>query len=62
MLVGLLNLSSTVLAEEGNWTKKTDMPTARCMFATTAVDGIIYAIGGWKSGAGFFSTVEAYDR
>jgi N-acetylneuraminic acid mutarotase len=49
------------------WTKKADMPTARCGLATSVVNGIIYAIGGQgpgfgpNAGGGFFSTVEAYD-
>ena len=61
VLVGLLSFPSISLAEEGRWTKKADMPATRCMLATSAVNGIIYAIGGWTSGRGFFSTVEAYD-
>ena len=34
-------------AEEGKWTKKADMPTARCFLSTSIVNGNIYAIGGW---------------
>jgi N-acetylneuraminic acid mutarotase len=40
-----------------SWTRKTDMPTARNFLAATAVDGIIYAIGG----GGGPKKVEAYD-
>jgi len=41
------------------WTRKADMPTARDT-ETSAVNGIIYAIGGYRNGAAI-STVEAYD-
>jgi N-acetylneuraminic acid mutarotase len=51
------------------WTKKTDMPSARCTSAAAVVDGIIYVIGGvFATPAGYqtgdveiLSTVEAYD-
>jgi RNA polymerase sigma factor (sigma-70 family) len=45
------------------WTRKADMPTSRAFFATSVVDGIIYAIGGWTglNVGRFLSTVEAYD-
>jgi hypothetical protein len=43
------------------WTTKAPMPTARVTFsATSAVNGIIFVIGG-ASGEIAFSTVEAYD-
>jgi hypothetical protein len=43
------------------WTTKAPMPTARVTFsATSAVNGIIYVIGG-ASGETAFSTVEAYN-
>jgi N-acetylneuraminic acid mutarotase len=43
------------------WTTKASMPTRRTTFsATSAVNGIIYAIGGVTGGT-VFSTVEAYD-
>jgi len=41
------------------WTKKADMPTRREGLGTSAVNGMIYAIGGWYSSPR--STVEAYD-
>jgi N-acetylneuraminic acid mutarotase len=41
------------------WTKKTDMPTARACLSTCAVNGKIYAIGGFSFG--LFSMVEEYD-
>jgi N-acetylneuraminic acid mutarotase len=48
------------------WTRRADMPTARHGVRAAAVDGIIYAIGGWKGDAvtcwgNMLSTVEAYD-
>jgi N-acetylneuraminic acid mutarotase len=42
------------------WTRRADMPTARQGVCAAAVDGIIYAIGGWNP-SGDLSTVEAYD-
>ena len=59
MLIGLLGPASMSPAEEGTWTKKADMPTARTMVATRVVDGKIYAIGGAGDG-GILSTVEEY--
>ena len=41
------------------WTRKADMPTARTNFSASAVNGKIYAIGGWSRI--WLSTVEAYD-
>ena len=43
--------------EGGSWVKKAGIPTARTCFATSAVDGKIYAIGGF----GILSIVEGYD-
>jgi RNA polymerase sigma factor (sigma-70 family) len=40
------------------WTKKSDMPTARCYLSTSVVNGKIYAIGG---GDIQLQTVEEYD-
>jgi N-acetylneuraminic acid mutarotase len=42
------------------WTEKSPMPTARHSLATGVVNGIIYAIGGWK-GDVFYGPTEAYD-
>jgi len=44
------------------WTRKADMPTARSGLTTCAVNGKMYAIGGWV-GSNFtgISTVEEYD-
>ena len=53
-------MTKTSLAEEGQWTKKADMPTARGWLSTSVVDGKIYAIGGAGFG-GILATVEEYD-
>lgn len=42
------------------WRTMAPMPTARSYPAAAAVDGIIYAIGGYNGGS-YLSTVEAYD-
>ena len=61
------DLTSTVEAYDpatNAWTKKADMPTARNNFTAIALNGKIYAIGGWNGqngGTGVISTVEAYD-
>jgi hypothetical protein len=55
----LLAFSSIVLAEPDRWTKKADMPTARCGLSTSVVNGKIYAIGGSNGNA--LSAVEEYD-
>jgi len=44
--------------QEGKWTKKADMPTARVELSTSAVNGKIYAIGGRQPA---LPTVEEYD-
>jgi len=48
-----------------SWSKKADMPTGRAALATSAVDGMIYAIGGSYGIAELpivgFSHVEEYD-
>lgn len=43
------------------WTKKADMSTPRENFHTSAVNGKIYAIGGWNDVNKTLSTVEEYD-
>ena len=65
-LIGLvfslsLVLSSVTLAEPDTWTKKHDMPTVRSGLSTSAVNGKIYAIGGFGSNNNVLSTVEEYD-
>ena len=48
-------------AGEGEWTKKTDMPTLRGATAVGVVNGKIYVIGGGVNVANLLSTVEEYD-
>jgi N-acetylneuraminic acid mutarotase len=43
------------------WRSKADAPTARQSLSTSAVDGRIYAIGGWSGSGIFRSIVEEYD-
>jgi RNA polymerase sigma factor (sigma-70 family) len=44
------------------WTEKTGMPTPRMFLSTSAVNGRIYAIGGYNNDAGgILSIVEEYD-
>ncbi|MBI5177748.1 MAG: fibronectin type III domain-containing protein [Nitrospinae bacterium] len=43
------------------WTTKAPMPTARKVFATAVMDGIIYAIGGQEPYGSALATVEAYN-
>ena len=59
MLSGVLGFFSISFAEEGKWTRKAEMPTARRKLSTSVVNGRIYAIGG--DGSGWLSTVEEYD-
>jgi len=47
--------------ETDKWTKKAPIPTARDWFATSVVNGKIYAIGGWTPGGVIVPTVEIYD-
>ena len=61
MLSGVLGFFSISFAEEGKWTKKADMPTARCCLSTSVVNGKIYAIGGVQPWPTPISTVEEYD-
>jgi RNA polymerase sigma factor (sigma-70 family) len=59
------NENAFFMAPQGQgdtWTKKTDMPTARCVLSTSAVNGKIYAIGGLDiTFINQLSTVEEYD-
>ncbi len=59
LLIGLVT-SVAPQAEGNNWAKKADMPTPRFGLSANAVDGKIYAIGGWGA-AGKMSGVEEYD-
>jgi hypothetical protein len=46
------------------WTRKADVPTARCSHSASLVDGRIYAIGGFLNPSSWASTaaVEVYDQ
>ncbi len=43
------------------WTTRAPMPTPRSGLALGAVNGILYAVGGFVGGLGLTNTVEAYD-
>jgi len=59
VLFGIANMS---LANEGIWSKKTDMPTARFGPTSSVVNGKVYVIGGGATMYGSaLSTVEEYD-
>jgi len=47
--------------QEGKWTKRADMPTARYALSVSAVNGKIYAIGGIIGPRQATSIVEEYD-
>jgi hypothetical protein len=63
---GMANVFPTVEEYDpatDTWTKKADMPTARELLSTTAVDGKIYAIGGDMTGFPWTPTptLEVYE-
>jgi N-acetylneuraminic acid mutarotase len=61
-LVAAVGLLVSVAHAEGNWATRADMPTPRWGFATSVVDGKIYAIGGSRSyGLAMLRSVEEYD-
>ena len=57
VLAALLGAASICQADEGTWTRKADMPTARSGLSASVVDGKIYAIGGGAP----VTTVEQYN-
>jgi len=61
VFVCILIISSISLAAGDKWTKKADMPTARSILSTSAMNGKIYAIGGSLPGDVAINTVEEYD-
>jgi len=62
LVVLLLSAVSMSVAEEGTWTRKADMPTARLSLSTSVVNGKIYAIGGSRSlYLRALAAVEEYD-
>ncbi len=61
-VIELLWFSLIGLAREDEWTKRSDMPTARLALSASMVNGKIYAIGGWScAGWHALSTIEEYD-
>jgi N-acetylneuraminic acid mutarotase len=61
IVISFLSIVSISLALENTWTKKADMPTARCCVCSSVANGKIYVFGGGDSVANAFSTVEEYD-
>lgn len=64
LLAALVFMSNTptILAGGDSWMKMASMPTARLGLAACAVDGKIYAIGGYRDATGTgLRTVEEYD-
>ena len=62
LLSGLILISIASIGLTVEWTKKADMPTPRCMLATSVVNGKIYAIGGKNVDMNLvYATVEEYD-
>jgi len=55
------NFFMTPQAKGDTWTKKADMPTARCELCSVVVNGKIYAIGGLSQDWMAIKTVEEYD-
>ena len=59
LLVLILGIASVSSAEEGTWTRKADIPTARVFAGGCVVDGKIYVICGAPSAS---STTEPLSR
>jgi N-acetylneuraminic acid mutarotase len=60
--LGLLAALQTAVAQEDTWTGVADMPTLRESVAACAVDGFIYAVGGFPGGSDpGIATNERYD-
>ena len=59
--VALLCLLGAPVFGHGTWVIKAPMPTARTAVAASAVDGILYAMGGCTAGGNPVAVVEAYD-
>lgn len=62
LVFGLLISGPVGFAQSGTWQPKADLPTARLGLAACAVNGKIYAMGGYAAaGEPGLKTVEAYD-
>src|SRR6267378_3458584 len=53
--------SFVVVPGSGSWTTKAPMPTARDGLGVAAVNGMLYAVGGFNSSGLPVATLEAYD-
>ncbi len=58
--IGLVGSPGQVYGQGGTWTEKTPMPAPRNGLAVGVINGILYAIGGFHSGA-YLATNQAYD-
>ncbi len=55
-------LASQLKLGGDSWAQKSDMPTGRYGLGVAAINGIIYAVGGYKPGTGLYSGEnESYD-
>jgi N-acetylneuraminic acid mutarotase len=59
LLIALFYFPLNSMAQMNTWVRKADMPTGKYFLAATAVNGKIYAMGGYNGPA--LSTVEEYD-
>src|SRR2546421_249104 len=53
--------SFSVIAGSGSWTTKARMPTGRYLLGVAAVNGTLYAVGGFNGAGDYVATVEVYD-
>ena len=58
LLIVFLFLHLTTFAQ---WTKKSNMPTARCFASSCELRGKIYVIGGGQTNNSCLNTMEVYD-
>ncbi len=61
LVVVVVSSRDQVFGQGGTWTTKAPMPTPRYAPAAGVVNGILYAVGGFRGGGDVLSTVEAYD-
>ena len=57
LMIFIFFAACNITMAQSPWTQKTDMPTARWVLFSSAVDGKIYAIGG----LGFLNTLVAVE-
>ena len=61
-IIIVLTLGFTGSSDPDSWKRKADMPTARLGLSTCALDGKVYAIGGYTAAnMPGLTTVEVYD-